>query len=177
MKSIQIRRASDTDNVLLAELGARCFSDSFGAYNTPEDMSAYLSASFSPEKQAAELAEPGSVFLIAEDGEAPAGYARLKEGCPMGSPSGSRCIEIVRFYAVKEWIGRGVGAALMIACLEEASRRGCDLIWLDVWEQNHRAIAFYRKWGFTTAGEQSFQLGSDLQRDLIMQRPLSEEKL
>ena len=58
----------------------------------------------------------------------------------------------------------------MTACLEEAGKRGCDVIWLDVWEENPRAIAFYRKWGFEKAGEQGFQLGDDLQTDWIMSR-------
>jgi ribosomal protein S18 acetylase RimI-like enzyme len=67
-------------------------------------------------------------------------------------------------------IGRGVGAALMQACLEEAGRRGCETVWLDVWERNPRAIAFYRKWGFAEVGNQAFQLGEDLQNDILMAR-------
>ena len=49
---------------------------------------------------------------------------------------------------------------------------GCDVVWLDVWEKNLRAIAFYRKWGFIEVGEQTFQLGDDLQQDLLMARAL-----
>ena len=171
--SITIRYGGPTDNVLLAEMGARTFADSFGADNTPENMQAYLAASFSPEKQAAELAEPGSVFLIAESEGGPVGYARLKEGGPASGGAGAHPIEIVRFYSVKEWIGQGVGAALMEACLEEAAKRGCDIVWLDVWEQNPRAITFYRKWGFEVVGEQAFQLGEELQRDVLMQRQVA----
>jgi GNAT superfamily N-acetyltransferase len=133
-------------------------------------MSAYLAASFSPDRQAAELADPRSVFLIAELGGEVVGYARLKEGQAPESIQGLRLIEIVRFYARKEWIGRGVGAALMGACLEEAEKRGCDVIWLDVWDHNPRAQAFYRKWGFVLVGAQTFQLGEDLQNDWLMQR-------
>ena len=48
-----------------------------------------------------------------------------------------------------------------------------DLIWLGVWEQNPRAIAFYTKWGFVEVGAQTFRLGSDLQRDLVMARELA----
>jgi ribosomal protein S18 acetylase RimI-like enzyme len=97
----------------------------------------------------------------------------MKVGHPAAGGAGAHPIEIVRFYSVKEWIGRGVGAALMEACLGEAARRDCDMIWLDVWEQNPRAIAFYRKWGFEVVGEQAFQLGEELQRDLLMQRPVA----
>jgi ribosomal protein S18 acetylase RimI-like enzyme len=41
-----------------------------------------------------------------------------------------------------------------------------------VWERNARAQAFYRKWNFRTVGEHVFELGSDLQRDIVMERTL-----
>jgi ribosomal protein S18 acetylase RimI-like enzyme len=67
-----------------------------------------------------------------------------------------------------------VAAELMRSCLAEARREGGDLIWLAVWKENPRAIAFYRKWGFDTAGEKIFQLGSDPQTDLVMIRMVGE---
>jgi diamine N-acetyltransferase len=165
-----VRYASAADNILLAEMGARTFAGTFGKDNTPEDMAAYLAASFSPEKQSAELAEPGSLFLILEIDGQPAGYARLHQGPAPECIGGQKPIEIVRFYSVKEWIGRGVGRRLMQTCLDEADHQGCDVIWLDVWEKNPRAIAFYQKWGFVEAGRQTFQLGSDMQQDWLMKR-------
>ncbi len=170
--SIVVRPATGRDAKLLAGLGAETFSETFGPDNTPENMAAYLAASFSPEIQAAELADPSSAFLLAEAGEIPAGYARLRESPAPAAISGSRPIEIVRFYARTPWIGRGLGAILMQACLREAGRRGCDTLWLDVWEKNHRARRFYRKWGFVEVGTQPFQLGDDTQTDLLMQRPV-----
>jgi diamine N-acetyltransferase len=56
-----------------------------------------------------------------------------------------------------------------ISALEE---RGCDVAWLGVWEKNPRAIAFYRKLGFSEVGEHAFQLGTDSHRDVIMALPL-----
>ncbi len=172
--SIHIRLATSTDNVLLAELGARTFFDTVAQDNTPEDMAAYLAASFSPQKQADELADPLTTFLIAEIDGSTAGYARLRFGPPPASISGRRPLEIARFYSDKAWIGHGVGAALMTACLDFAAKQGCDTIWLDVWEQNVRAIAFYRKWGFEVVGAQIFQLGNDPQNDLLMQRVVEQ---
>ena len=60
----------------------------------------------------------------------------------------------------------------MQACLEEAARRGCDTVWLSTWVRNPRGLAFYRKWGFVEAGKATFQLGADLQNDLLLQRPV-----
>jgi GNAT superfamily N-acetyltransferase len=175
---IHIRHGSRADNVLLAEMGRVTFYDSFAEQNTPENMAAYLAASFSPEIQAAELDNPGSLFLIAEVNNTPAGYARLHTA-PAGQllpagVTGTHPVELVRIYARKEWIGKGIGAALMKACLEEAAARGHDVIWLGVWEHNPRAIHFYQKWGFRVVGSQIFQLGDDPQHDLVMQRSLAD---
>lgn len=173
MPQLVIRRATSVDAELLADIGAETFRDTFGADNTPEDMAHYLAQSFSPEKQALELAEPGTFFLIAENEGTPAGFARIKIGEPPSAIGARVAVEISRLYARKAWIGKGVGQALMQACLEEAKRTGHDVVWLDVWERNPRAISFYSRWGFAVVGEQIFQLGHDAQRDLLMARPIA----
>jgi GNAT superfamily N-acetyltransferase len=167
---LRIRLATASDNVLLSCLGAETFSDTFAADNSPEDMAAYLSGAFNPGRQALELAEPASTFLVAEVEGLPVGYTRLRTGAAPEAVRGRRPIEIARFYAQKEWIGHGVGARLMEACLLQAQRAECDVVWLDVWERNYRAIGFYTGWGFVEVGSQAFQLGEDRQRDLLMAR-------
>ncbi len=173
---INVRYATVDDNTLLAEIGARTFNDTFAADNSPENMISYLAASFSPEKQAAELEDPRSVFLIAEVDDTTVGFARLKEGHPALVSMGAHPIQLVRMYACKEWIGHGVGATLMRACLKEAEKRNCDTAWISVWEHNTRAQIFYRKWGFVEAGTQIFQLGDDPQNDLLMKRLLRKKQ-
>lgn len=171
---VSMRTAGPLDADLLAEIGARAFRHTFARDNTPEDMAAYLAAAFGPALQAAELADPGTTFLIADIGRETVGYARLvRAPAPECIPAG-RPIEIRRIYAAEAWLGRGIGAALMRACLAEAERQQCEVIWLDVWERNERAIAFYRRWGFVQVGTQAFVLGSDVQHDLLMARPVVE---
>src|SRR5687768_18616659 len=79
---LMIRRANHEDAGLLAELGARTFSETFAADNSPEDMAAYLGASFNPAQQTAELNDSTSTFFIAEVGGVAAGYAQLHAGEP-----------------------------------------------------------------------------------------------
>jgi ribosomal protein S18 acetylase RimI-like enzyme len=172
---VTIRRATLKDAALLAELGARTFSETFAADNTPENLDAYLAKAFNVAQQTAELEDPASSFLIAEvDGHA-AGYAQLREGETEQSIEGPNAIELVRIYVSREWLGRRVGEQLMRACIHEARQAGHETIWLGVWERNPRAQAFYRKWNFRTVGEHIFQLGSDPQKDLLMERALSED--
>jgi ribosomal protein S18 acetylase RimI-like enzyme len=169
---LTIRRGTLGDAGLLSELGARTFSETFAADNTAEDLAAYIATSFNVAHQTDELKDPASTFLIAEvDGRA-AGYAKLHDGEPEKGVEGAHAIELVRLYVLREWLGRGIGQLLMRACLDEARQAGHETIWLGVWERNARAQAFYRKWDFRTVGEHVFQLGADLQRDLLMERAL-----
>ena len=169
---IIVRLATADDVNLLTELGARTFEETFAADNTPEDMAAYLAASFNVAQQSAELADPDSTFLIAEVGGVGAGYAKLNKGRPAQGIVGTKPIELVRLYVDRKWFGRGVGEALMRRCLDEAGRAGFKTIWLGVWERNLRAQAFYRKWEFQAVGKHVFQLGEDAQTDILMEREI-----
>jgi ribosomal protein S18 acetylase RimI-like enzyme len=60
----------------------------------------------------------------------------------------------------------------MNATIEEARQRGCDCVWLGVWEKNQRAIDFYQKWGFRVVGSHTFALGEDQQNDFVMELEL-----
>ncbi len=171
-QNLSIHRAIQEDASIIANLGARTFEASFGTQNRPEDMEQYLASSFSTEQIEAEIADPASTFLLAhEKGEA-IGYAMLLDGKSPNSVNGSRPVELVRIYVEQEAIGRGYGSALMNACLETAESNGNRTIWLGVWERNEQAIGFYEKWGFAKVGVKEFVLGSDLQTDLIMERPV-----
>jgi len=171
-QTVTIRRGTLGDAALLSELGARTFSETFAADNTPEDLAAYIATWFNVAQQTSELEDPASIFLIAEVDERAAGYAMLRDGEPETGVEGVNPIELVRLYVSRDWLGRGVGEQLMRACIDEARQAGHETIWLGVWERNARAQAFYRKWNFRTVGEHMFQLGSDLQRDLLMERML-----
>jgi GNAT superfamily N-acetyltransferase len=171
---ITIRQAGVEDHERIAVLGRQTFVDSFAADNRPADMAAYLEKAFSPRIQAAELAEPASLFLIAETGDMPVGYARLVEASTPPCIHAKKPVQLARLYARKAWIGKGVGAALMTACIDAATRRQCDGIWLGVWGRNARAIRFYHKWGFAQMGTQPFVLGNDRQTDLILWLPLNK---
>jgi ribosomal protein S18 acetylase RimI-like enzyme len=108
--------------------------------------------------------------LIAEVGGVAAGYAKLRSGESAEGIEGDKPVELVRLYVSREWLGRGVGEALMRACVDGARLAGHETIWLGVWERNGRAQAFYRKWGFRAVGEHVFRLGADPQRDILMER-------
>ncbi len=170
---MNIRYGTTEDAEILSELGRKTFYDTFAKDNTTENMYAYLKKSFSLEIQSKELSEPNVIFLIAEMENKSIGYAQLILDSKHESLKGTKPLEIRRIYATQEYLGKGVGKELMKASIREASERGCNCIWLDVWEKNPRAINFYKKWGFKEIGTQTFKLGDDLQNDFIMELELT----
>jgi GNAT superfamily N-acetyltransferase len=174
MSDLIVRGASPDDSVLLAELAYVTFWDAFHAHpaNRPEDMAAYMSAAFSEEQIACELADEQNIYFIAElDGE-PAGYAKLIVGSTEDDINANRPIELARLYSHQRFLGKGVGQALMDKCFSKAGELGCDVMWLGVWEHNPRAQRFYQRNGFSFCGTHIFQLGSDPQTDLLMRKEL-----
>ncbi len=175
--SIIVRRATPEDAADLSRLGAATFQETFGGENMPDDMVKYVAGAFTIEQQAAEIADPASVVLVAEHagisgkGEL-VGYSHLVDGDVPPAVSGHRPIELKRLYVARAWHGRRVAQALMDATIAAAVQQGALTLWLGVWERNTRAVAFYAKYGFTRVGEHTFVLGDDAQTDWLLSRPI-----
>jgi ribosomal protein S18 acetylase RimI-like enzyme len=172
-----IRPAAIDDAPALSRLAATTFRETFERENAPEDMARYLAEAFTPEQQAAEIADPASTVLLAEyNGESGdtelVGYAHVIAAPVPEAVRGPAPLELKRIYVARAWHGQGVAQALMAAAIEAARARGARTLWLGVWERNPRAVAFYAKYGFTRVGEHTFVLGSDTQTDWLFVRPL-----
>jgi diamine N-acetyltransferase len=163
---ISMRFAGLADAGLLADLGERTARETFGG-SPPEDMEAFLAATFTPEILAAEL-HAGGRYLIAERGPLAAGFAQLEEGPAAPDVPGARPLKLTRLYVIRPQIGTGVGAALLGRCLELARAGAHDVVWLTVYDQNAHAIAFYERWGFTEVGELYVTFGSERPRNLVL---------
>jgi diamine N-acetyltransferase len=174
MTDIVVRQAAIEDASLLADLAYTTFWDAFHDHpkNAPHDLADYMTQAFSEEQTAKELSDPKSLFLIAEIGGEPAGYAKLILDSTEPDITGEWPIELNRLYSHQKFLGKGVGQKLMDACFDRARETGRDVIWLGVWEYNPRAQRFYEKNGFRYVGKHTFLLGSDPQTDLLMQKDL-----
>ena len=167
---LTIRQATIDDAARLSTLARSTFVDTFGADNTPDDMAMYVAASFGDEIQRTELMDPRNVVFLAEQGDEAIGYAMLRDGPAPDAVPSANVIEIDRLYVSKHCIGTGAGAILMQRCLDEAAARGKEVVWLNVWERNLRAIRFYERWKFDDVGTMPYILGTDCQTDRVMVR-------
>ncbi len=172
IEPVRIRRATLADALDVATLGARTFHETFAADNRPEDMAAYLAASFGVPQQTAELLSADYVTLLAYAGVPLVAFAQVRRKTPPACVEGPAPVELHRFYVDRHWHGRGVAAALMVASVEAIGTLGGRTAWLSVWEHNPRARAFYAKCGFRQTGTAEFWVGPDCQTDHILERAI-----
>lgn len=174
MESIQLIHADASHASLLAKLALDTFCESFEKVNNPDDFNAYVTEAFNQAKIEEELNEPGSLYVLAYMHNELAGYARVRNSIEVKDVfPGKKTIELQRIYALHKFIGKGVGKALMNYCLAFAKDQGAAILWLGVWEHNHRAQEFYKKLGFEQFSSHVFMLGNDVQTDILMKLKIS----
>jgi GNAT superfamily N-acetyltransferase len=127
---------------------------------------------FSLEQISGELLDANSSFIIASVDGQPAGYAKLIFESTEPDIIAEWPVELARLYSHQRYLGQGVGQVLLDECISKAKGANRDVVWLGVWEYNPRAKRFYEKNGFRVVGSHTFQLGSDPQTDLLMQKRL-----
>ena len=169
-----IRRCAAGDAPAVASLGARLFTETYGPTHPEPELSRYLARSFSVAGVREAIADDDTSIFVAEDSSGVRiayAYLRASPEPPTGV-DGQRAFEIVRFYVDGAAQGRGVGAALMSSCFNDASVRGADVVWLQVWKEAPWAVGFYHRMGFSVVGSAPFYFGDRVGDDHIMSRPL-----
>jgi ribosomal protein S18 acetylase RimI-like enzyme len=170
--NVTLRTATKEDAELIADISRQTFYDTFAADNSAEDMQKFLSEQFTKGRLMLEVGAPENSFVLAYCNDKVAGYAKLRDAKVPVALKNVPSLEIARLYVLQEFLGKGIGALLMKACLDAASEKQKGAVWLGVWEKNLRAIAFYNRWGFQKFGEWDFLLGNDLQRDWLMKKEI-----
>lgn len=169
---MELRYGRPKDAKLLAEIGKKTFYDAYLKAVDVKNLKTVINDTFSEEHQLEEINNPDTIFLVATLDGKMAGYAKLIKNASNEHIKGKDMMELSRIYLLQEYIGKGIGKELMQRCMVEARQRGCDSLWLGVWENNHKAIGFYRKLGFREVGSHVFKFGDEVQTDLIMELEL-----
>lgn len=165
--TVTYRTATAADGPVLADMGRRCFVETFGPHFPPDDMALHLERMFGPDGLPAELNDPAIRVRVAEeDGEA-AAYLKLS---PMALPVPHEpgALEIKQLYVLARWQGAGIAPALMDWAIETGREAGAPALYLSVWAEGARAIAFYRRCGFVEVGIAPFRLGTRSYADPVM---------
>jgi len=167
-----IQLAEPSNAPSLARLAEKTFRDAFGQFINKEDFDSYVARSFNENQIRSELLDSASTFFIAKLKNKWVGYAKLYQSSPPDCVKQLPAIELARLYSIQQYLGYGIGAALLESCISYARSKAFKSIWLGSWKKNHRGNAFYAKMQFEVLGNKTFALGSDIQEDYVFARPI-----
>lgn len=171
--NIGIRAACVEDAQILAHIGAATFALACPR-NTPQaDLERYIQSELTPPRFLQHLACSTASLFVAEVNGSVVGYLMLGREEHPSVITALNPLELRRIYVLADFHGSHVATMLMTMALQQAAAGKHDVVWLGVSKHNDRAIAFYRKHGFSVVGEQGFMVGSAMHQDLIMTHALA----
>jgi ribosomal protein S18 acetylase RimI-like enzyme len=173
MANIEIKKATLNDIDQLQKIGRQTFQETFSESNSEENMKSYLEEGFSSEKLTTELNDNNSEFYFASLDNEVIGYLKINFGASQTELKDSKALEIERIYVSKDFHGKSVGQLLYDKAIQMAKLKNVAYVWLGVWEENPRAISFYKKNGFVEFDKHIFKLGNDEQTDIMMKLKLT----
>ena len=171
--TINIKKCTFEDLGLLQEISVETFNETFKNQNSHENMKAYLERAFTFTQLEKELSNISSEFYFIYSNEEVAGYLKVNVNDAQSEKMGDDSLEIERIYIRGTFHKKGFGKYLITKAAELALERNKAKIWLGVWENNERAITFYKKMGFVQTGAHSFYMGEEEQIDFIMTKTLN----
>ena len=171
---MDIQKVSLEEIVQLEKISLQTFCETFSSGNTEENMNKYLDEVFSSANLSIELNDKKAEFYFAKLDDKVIGYLKLNFGESQTEIRDDNGLEIERIYVLKEFHGKNVGQLLYNKAIQIAREKNKDYVWLGVWEENPRAINFYKKNGFVAFDKHLFQLGNDLQTDIMMKLKLND---
>ncbi len=168
MALFNIEKVNENEAAQLQSLSRQTFAETFSDSNSKENMNKYLTENLSIEKLSEELNNENSHFFFIKDGERNIGYLKLNMGPSQTELKDETALEIERIYVIQEYQGKKVGQQLYEKAIQVAKEKKAQYVWLGVWEENHKAIQFYKKNGFKVFDQHVFVLGDEKQTDLMM---------
>lgn len=143
-----LRKARQSDALLLNELGVRTYTHHFEKYWTHrEELDDFLLQEYSLQVIKRSLADPSAGWYIAET-LTPVGFVKVTWQCQI--PGTSRHGTLLnKLYLSEGTTGKSYGELIFNEVAEMAKEKGSDFLWLEVLKENTRARKFYEKQGMT----------------------------
>ena len=175
--TVQVTTPAAAELPELADVAAKTFPLACPPSVSPENVVAFIEENLSEAQFADYLADPDRTVLVAREDGRMVGYAMLIRGVPddedvQRAVTLRPAVEISKMYVLPDSHGAGISAALMTGAVKQSEEFHAKCVWLGVNQKNQRAQRFYAKHGFSINGSKTFRLGTDIENDYVMVRPL-----
>lgn len=158
---ISLRKAERHDAEILSEVAIASFLPAHGHSAPKKDIDNYVSLHLTPEKFREELKQPHFNYYLLYFENSLAGYTKYIFNTPNEHIADASVCKLERIYVLPEYYDKKLGKVLLEHCIAEAKKAQQHGIWLAVWTENHRALSFYKKTGFTRVGGYDFKISEN----------------
>lgn len=156
-----IQQATISNASLIAGIGARSFIESHGHSAAPADISAYVASKFSLAAIEEELNDTKNIFHIIYHNDKPAGYSKIILNCTYPGIESKNVTKLERLYLLQEFHDKKLGLQLFSFIADLSKKEKQEGMWLYVWIENERAVAFYKRAGFEIIDHGDFKISEN----------------
>ncbi len=164
---MMIRAIQSGDIRALAELARITYAETFGHSMSATDLASQLQNTRSVDYFLEAVAR--DTILGSFEEETLIGYIQICDvTLPVKKASGEGQ-QINAIYIRSDKQGQGIGKALMDAALQHPRLKDVPNIYIDVWDENVRAVKFYEGYGFKVTGKCDVVIdGHVVGKDLVL---------
>lgn len=171
MDTFIINKATSEHCDVLAKIGADTFYETFRPHNTDEDIQAYIAKTYNTKTVAQNLQDPSIHYYVCYLNHVCVGYIKLLHDVTYSGLT-APAIELEKIYVAKQYHGKNAGQLLMQQAINHTKNNHYNMLFLGVWQENERAVSFYKRNGFDTFATRTFNLGSRVCNDFMMRLEL-----
>lgn len=155
---ITIQRATLAEAPVIADIGVATFLESHGHSAPAADIDAYVSSKYHLKAVQEELSNSENIFHIIYYKTQPVGFSKIILNTSNPLIKQINVTKLERLYVLKEFYELKLGLALLQHIITISQQAGQSGIWLYVWIENARGVAFYKKNGFKIIGHYNFKI-------------------
>lgn len=161
-----IRTAGIDDIATIGYLAQQIWPGTYRDILSPEQLQYMMELIYSPDSLQQQMVRHKHLFLLAELGEDPIGFASyspLKE---------AGIYKLHKLYVHPQTQGKGIGKTLVDFIIDQVSASGARLLRLNV-NRHNKARQFYERLGFVITKEEDIDIGHDYyMNDYVMEKKL-----
>jgi ribosomal protein S18 acetylase RimI-like enzyme len=171
---VQIRPARADDALCLSVLAMQVFLDTYATHGIRAQLAREVLSSYSESTFKAAHAHCSTRIEVAEFNDHLVGFAQLTLNAHHElAPPGSQA-ELLRLYVQEPFTGIKLGTRLLLAAERIAQDHGASVLWLTPWVHNARALAFYRKRGYSDYGLTHFTFEGESHENRVYAKQLGQ---
>lgn len=169
------RRAEAKDLPVLRSIAMTTFENTYGRFNSVENMRLYFAQSMSEDEFSKQLRDDSQPYWLIYEGERLVGYCKLDLVNTLVDHAQDDQCELERLYFLPEAQHRGFGSQVLRHICDWAAKHGYRSLWLVTYPKNEPALAFYKKMKFEQVDTTVFPLGHDMQKGIVHRLMLSDK--